>query len=100
MSHPRVLIEKPYEAQLTVHEDTREIHLRLDNSAALWFWFEIYYDFAQNKVSSTAGRVGPQRPDVEVNVTPTDEGYKFECRDQTNDWNVEFTVRGLPVVPV
>lgn len=97
MNHPRVLIERPYEAQLRLTEGEDEIHIRLDNEANLPFWFEVYYDFKQNKVVRTAGRVGPQRPNVDVTVTPTDEGYKFECRDETNDWNCEFTVRGLPV---
>lgn len=97
MTTPHIEIEKPYVGSLTVNEDEKVIEIRLDNEVNLPFWFECMYDLRQREVVFAKGRVGDSRADLDVTVKDDPRGgYKFECRCRVNDWNCEFSVRGLP----
>jgi len=93
--HPRILIEKPYVASLTIDEDQKTAHVRLDNEANLPFWFEFTYDLRTNSVLGSNGRTGALRATVDVEAERRPDGLKFSCHDNVNDWHVEFTMLGI-----
>ncbi len=93
--HPRVLIEKPYAASLTIDEDRKTAHVRLDNETNLPFWFEVSYDLQTNEVLGSYGRTGAQRATVDVEAERRPDGLKFSCHDNVNDWHADFTLLGI-----
>ncbi len=95
MTHPRILIEKPYVASLTIDEDDKTAKVRLDNEANLPFWFEVHYDLLTNTVLYANGRTGEQRATVDVEAERRPDGLKFSCHDNVNDWHADFTMLGI-----
>ena len=95
MTHPRILIEKPYVASLTIDEDQKMARVRLDNEANLPFWFEIHYDLLTNTVLYANGRTGEKRATVDVEAERRPDGLKFSCHDNVNDWHADFTMLGI-----
>lgn len=98
MSHPRILIEKPYVASLTVDEERELAIIRLDNYSNLPFWFEVHYDLRTNQVLYSNGRTGAKwglSTEVDIETERRPDGLHFGCHDNTNDWHVEFKLLGI-----
>lgn len=95
MSYPRVLIEKPYVASLTIYEEREVAAIRLDNEANLPFWFELHVDLKTNEVLYANGRTGEKRAEVDVECERRPDGVHVGCHDNTNDWHTEFKMVGV-----